>query len=185
MFQPQPTPFAASCFNSYGAADLSFPLTLQALPGASSANPPPAAPPDAARSRQQHQQQQQQPRQQHHHNQHSVPHQLQHQHQHHGHHNHNPNHHAHPQQSLLYSASTSASPVAAQFSPAPSHGLGSPFDEARMEQQQQRQQETTGLMGDEMAAQEAAAREYQPRLEVRNCRSLLSSRHVFMWSGVD
>lgn len=169
MFQPQPTPFAASCFNSYGAADLSFPLTLQALPGASSANPPPgAAPPDAARSRQQ-----QQPRQRHHHNnQHSVPHQLQH--QHHGHHNH---HAHHPQQSLLYSASASASPVGAQFSPAPSHGLGSPFDDARMEQQQQQQrrrQETTGLMGEEMAAQEAAAREYQPRLEVRNC--LLPSR---------
>lgn len=157
MFQPQPTPFAASCFNSYGAGDLSFPLSLQTLPGASSSSgspdagqPRPAgdhvAPPRSVHP-------------------HPLPHHQrprQHQHQ----HQHPPP--PHPPQSLLYNASASASvsPVApshGHFSPAPPHPLGSPYSHATPPSMEQHD---GGLMQEELAAQEAAAREYQPRLEV-------------------
>ena len=174
MFQPQPTPFAASCFNSY-ASDLSFPLTLQTLPGASHGQ---GGGSGASQSQQRaagnhaaaaaagpphHAQRQQQQQQRHHPQQHA--------------------HHAHPQQSLLYNASASASvsPVASShghFSPASSHTLSSPYNHATPPTMdhghQQPQHESGGLMGDEMAAQEAAAREYQPQLEVGSSIILIS-----------
>ncbi|MBE3041448.1 hypothetical protein IMZ48_02470, partial [Candidatus Bathyarchaeota archaeon] len=103
------------------------------------------------------------------------PHQRQRQHQHHSQHPPHPHPHPHPhahqqqhqQQSLLYNASASASvsPVAAShghFSPAP-HALGSPFSHATPPAMEQHD---GGMMGDELTAQEVAAREYQPRLEV-------------------
>ncbi|SPO00251.1 uncharacterized protein DNG_03096 [Cephalotrichum gorgonifer] len=189
MFQPQPTPYAASCFNSYGVTDFSFPLALQNLPGASSSAPnsggstssgsgsPPSASagagagsaPGVAPPR----------RHVNHHppgthsHSHSHP---QHQHQ----HQNQLRHQQHPhQQSLLYSASASASASASvspvdsshgHFSPASSHShshshshINSPYDATPATKMEQH--ESQGIMGDELAAQEAAAREYQPRLE--------------------
>ncbi|KEZ39415.1 hypothetical protein SAPIO_CDS10131 [Scedosporium apiospermum] len=187
MFQPQPTPFAASYFNSYGGvADFSFPLTLQSLQGASAGSVSPDsvsghshagsatgnasvnANTNAGRSHSQ------QPPLSHPLSAHHHTHPQGHPHPHpHGHAraSHNPHAHSHlshsTPQSLLYSnsphASTSASvsPVASShghLSPA-SHSVPSPFGSttSKMDQNQ--------ILQDELAAQEAAAREYHPRLE--------------------